>query len=224
MQGTRQEWVFTNDQLTMLRDQGVIEQQIAALARVIPLCRTMWTDAAPLASVRDELQRLRRSLDLVPALVRDCENPTGRTIGKARREAYNRLLMALSDMGVGSDAIERLADVSGGLNRALADLPEIQRRPYSASARPVQCLDEALCFGWANRPLSSSHVYPHEPSINPTSPFRAVVCICYEAFTDVRDIDPERAIKAYLRQLTAKPRSRNSEVTQASDSKSRTAD
>ena len=190
---------FSEAQRKILEDQGVIGEQIEALKVMMPLCRALWTNAAPMADVRDELAKLadllHRSSDLVTKLEKSHQKP----IRKGSREAYSRLLIALHDMGVDFDKIHVLYEIRDAADRALADLSRGgQRRPYSANPQPVQKLHRALLNGWAKK----QHIkrYPHVPSSNPDSAFYTIVCVCYEAFTGIPDIDPERAISTFLQQ------------------------
>jgi hypothetical protein len=90
---------------------------------------------------------------------------------------------------------------------------EPQRRRRSATPEPVRLINDALLRGWGEAyypvgtgeytspqaPVPPVPAYPLAPSSSPTSRFRQVVSICYQAFLGVDDADPERAIKSYLK-------------------------
>ncbi len=50
--------------------------------------------------------------------------------------------------------------------------------------------------------------YPFPPSTNVTSPFREIVGVCYQAMFGREGIDPERAIRAFVREVRAEARHR----------------
>jgi len=82
---------------------------------------------------------------------------------------------------------------------AISTLPLSQRRHRTADLRPVRRIAEGLLKGWldaqgASKPLPA---YMLRESSSPSSPFRKIVIICYRAIG--LDLDPERAIKAYIR-------------------------
>lgn len=192
---------FSDDQRSRLREHGVIDEQLLALEKVLPLCHSMWADRAPLNAVRDELRKLANALHRACRQLKAMENADQKRIHLRRREAYSNLQIALVDMGIDLENIQVIHRIAEAVDRALADLlPSKQRRPHAALPHPVHLLDDALHTGWAAQKTR----YPHAPSIAPEGRFRAIVGICYEAFTGKQDSDPERAIKAYLLQLKRK--------------------
>lgn len=192
---------FNGAHRAQLRHLGVIDSQLVAVERVLPLCRSLWSDAAPLAAVRNELQLVASALNRAHDRLRALETSERPPVRRARREAFYRFHLALDAAGIGLDIGNSLDILRDAIRRALADLPTSQRRPNSAEPQVVQHVDEALRHGWANRERPVPQRYPHVPSSGLNSPFRRIVGICYEAFTGCSDLDPERAIKYHLRRL-----------------------
>lgn len=66
---------------------------------------------------------------------------------------------------------------------------------------PVELIHNALHAGV----IAERHEPDHDfmrPSSSPTSPFRRMIGLCYEAI-DAPHADPERAIKAFMKKWTA---------------------
>jgi hypothetical protein len=80
------------------------------------------------------------------------------------------------------------------VNAAIARVPPGPLRHKSADPYPIEQIHKAL-LGHAD----ASDDRQFRPSVSPTSKFRQVVGICYEAI-GASSNDPERAIKAYLLQ------------------------
>jgi hypothetical protein len=104
--------------------------------------------------------------------------------------------------------LEALARICDG---ALTILPK-QTRHRDADPRPIQGIYEDLIRGHGtehyilgdgdDRPATGTHPPPFtiKPSSSQGSQFRNIVSVCYEAMTDDPDADPERAIKAFIKQ------------------------
>jgi hypothetical protein len=132
----------------------------------------------------------------------------------ARAEALLAIQTSEILAGVADDVVGRadkvLADVALVVHRAIGGLPRDsatgklrQRRPNSATVGPIWLIHNALLAGWekAYLPSSSGHSPPFTMKISASanSEFREIVGICYETATAHRDVDPERAIRRYVR-------------------------
>jgi hypothetical protein len=176
----------------------------------------MLSSAASLNEVRAEFQRLHEAFQsastaAVAVLAANAQHTA------ARYELLNRLIAEQYETGSSLEELlsatqRQIAADLALIERARAKLPSEQRRRRTATLLPVQRIHKALVDGWGAAhyvagaeqdgppspvPSSSTSSFPHVPSASPTSPFRQIVGICYEAITGDPEIDPERAIKAY---------------------------
>lgn len=206
--------VFSAWQRQQLAELQVVPEQIDELERVLPTCRAIRRNPAPMGEVRKDLIRLEKALrcaseeltrfeaapDSEPAL---CEAFT-----RVQHEAFE-----LSDRGEATTAAQMaLLPALEAVSRALNALPREQRGPR-APWWPVARIHGALVLGWgrAYYPIRQGEAYsvvsaiapappfPHLPSTGPTSLFRQVVGICYDLMDDDFMIDPERPIKAFVK-------------------------
>lgn len=81
---------------------------------------------------------------------------------------------------------------------AIEDMRPDPVRHRTASANPIKHIYSAIQFSWTFTGLGA--LPPNlKPSSSPTSAFRRIVGICYEAI-GAETSDPERAIKAYVKE------------------------
>lgn len=108
----------------------------------------------------------------------------------------------------------RLDALHDSAGEAKASLPAGPARFRAASPLPVEKIDSALRDGWRvahgsgvsnspKLPASIPPVYPKrlKPSASSGSVFLRICCICYTAAGRGDEANPERAIKAYMRQV-----------------------
>ncbi len=217
---------FSPEQVSHLRKLGLFENQIKRVNEVLPLCRAVLSSAPPIAEVRDELASLIGALEAVGH--RTAAMLTSAERSRAAIEAEARVQVAAYDLSQSdphgqvrasddeiADALNAIRPVLSSARRALVALPEFSRRHRKASPIPVQLINSALLLGWGSvyHPVRDSDApledfslappYPFSPSVSQSKPFRAIVGVCYDAFSDSESMDPERAIKAFLREERA---------------------
>lgn len=90
-----------------------------------------------------------------------------------------------------------LADALDAITEAIERLPAGPTRHQVASPRVVELLHDTLKVGMIAAGLDPG-THPIRPSASPTSRFRKFIGICFEAI-GARNVDPERAIKAYVK-------------------------
>jgi hypothetical protein len=206
---------FAPDQVDSLRRHSLTDVQIVELSRALLGCQVSIAPFVPMAQVREELTSLRLSLETSLKALRHLM----RTDSGAAFEAHLRMQVARADHTTPIDG-QRLDDdarhaagatttMLEAVGWALAGLPVDQRRRRSASPEPVRKIHDALLKGWVARHRGGfMPPFPFKPSSNSTSDFYEIVATCYAAFTKNRDSDPERAIKAYIRENKADARRR----------------
>lgn len=100
-----------------------------------------------------------------------------------------------------NESSKSLAAAIEVVEAGIAKVPAKPLRHRSADPYPVELIHDALQMG-----VLAERGEPDPdfmwPSASPTSPFRQMIGICYEAI-DAPHADPERAIKAYLKKWTA---------------------
>lgn len=79
---------------------------------------------------------------------------------------------------------------------AVKKVPTDAARHRSADPYPVELIHKALMHPTKAGPAASAKL---RPSVSPTSAFRQIVGICYEAI-GAPNTDPERPIRAYMKQ------------------------
>jgi hypothetical protein len=217
---------FKRKQLEDLGQLGVTAEQLSELRRVLPICRaSIRAPRARMSDVRDELRDLLSALQTASTALERWESPGVRP--PALAEAQARVIDEDDAGDEGSatgDAAVALERAQFVVDAALDRLPKRQRRAR-ASWWPVRWIHAALERGWtqAHYPARRGRgagrndrvaipPYPHSPSSGVTSPFRKIVCICYDAALGTRDNDPERAIKSFMRWRAAAKRNRGRQV------------
>ena len=142
-----------------------------------------------LAKARDGIERLLDATQAVPHLK---AAQAMLTAGQGRHVMGGiRLNETSKSLAV---AIKLVAD-------GIEQMPPGPLRHRSADPYPVELIYDALQNG-----VIAERGEPQpdfvRPSASPTSPFRRMIGICYEAI-DAAHADPERAIKAYMKKWTA---------------------
>lgn len=97
-----------------------------------------------------------------------------------------------------NETSKSLAMAKEVIGEAIAGIPTEPARHRQASAFPIKVIYSAVQVGFI---LAGQEPVPPglKPSVSPTSNFRRLIGICYEAI-DAPTADPERAIKAYVKQ------------------------
>lgn len=234
-QTTHAQFVFTTDQRCRLARHNVIEAQIAALEKVLPVVHAWISNPAPLQNVRDELKGLSKSLDSAQTSMERVLKPVPGI--KAMLEAQSRLEQAHylrelenyeSILNTIADAVKVLEPIRQATTAAIDALPRVQRRSNRASPKAIEFIDSALISSWAQVNIPVHHgeydpnsvqplgghtpPYPHVPSSGDGSPFREICRICYEVITGDKNADPERAIKAFVNQSKARDKKQRKEL------------
>lgn len=221
---TQAQFRFTDDQRKQLAAVGVIFEQIAALETVLPVVHAWFTNPAPMQDVLDELNGLSKALGDAQKAMTRVLSPQPEI--KAKREAESRLEQAhyllelenyQSVLNTIKNAIHVLNPIRKTVTLAIDKLPRTQRRSNQATPRAIEFIDSALMRSWAQVKISvhqgefDSNLaspqfdltppYPHGVSSAEKSPFREICRVCYEVITGDRNADPERAIKAFVKEV-----------------------
>lgn len=191
---------FTQAQRDILKNQGLIDEQIKELETILPLCRAWLRNLPTMTEVREGLRDLDKAISKTRRLISKAHNATQRTPGQ--NEILQRLFSADYEenhsLETISKTMETLAQMQSITNRALTDLPREQRRHTSANPYPVQCIDNALVKGFIKGGDPPFPPYTLKRSSSPNCPYRNIICICYEAM-GFDNADPERAIRNFLK-------------------------
>jgi hypothetical protein len=201
---------FSQTQRDDLSKLGVTNHQLQQLGMVLPIVRNEHAQPKAIAdNLREivqlatelsrKLSRPDKTVDQVVALLDahfwEAEQERTRTnseetlpIGKHVSDRY----------------LPRLIELMDAAKVELERAPKARRgRPNTASPSPVRAIHNALRIGWRSTHCRDNDPYPNalKPSKNDTSAFYKIVSICYEAVDG--NPDPERAIKAYLKQISS---------------------
>jgi hypothetical protein len=196
---------FTVQQRKELKGLGVPIEAIDAIElEALPWSQAVFLRQEPRrAEVLAELQAVRAALivarDAVerlldaPPSVPHLKAARSKIVGGGLRHAQDGIALDHTSAG--------LAESIGVIDRAIASVPPGPTRHRSASTMAIERIHDAL--QQASIFMGSD---PHppglEPSTSPTSAFRNMIGICYAAM-GVPNPDPERALKAYLKQWRA---------------------
>jgi hypothetical protein len=200
---------FTKPQLKLLKEEGLFEEQIEELQRMLPRLPLLAWPALPIGPVRERLKHLENNLAAVLVAIDEIQDP-GRLIRnvpagekpspevRAMLETYSRV------MGDGSDPMLFRAAVSGikPLLRATVNarikLPKQRRR--RAPSEAIRAIDGRLQVGHLRHFAPG---WPHVPGESPPPEFtmraslggrfQRVAQICFDAIGS--KADTERAIK-----------------------------
>jgi hypothetical protein len=198
---------FTPEQVSTLRQYGVIDEQVSALEARLPLI-AVWLEAPTAAGdIRDALETVFKALKGA-----ERELSKGLLDLPARSKARTLLDIVAAESGYpfnpdprGGFIIGLLASLSPALEVvASARERAPPSRLYSATADPkvIQWIWEALSRGWGEGPhVGGIPPIPehHFPSF--TNGFKAIASVVYAACVNVDDdYVPENAIKRFREQ------------------------
>lgn len=195
---------FTRHQRTQLQALGVPDHAIALLeGEVLPAAQQLLRKRPRRNDVLAELKDLSRSLTKASASIE-------RTLAATRVVPHRWEALSLLSGGYGrhamgglrlSEASEALARATRAVQQAIDDVPPGPVRQRVADPYPIQLIQGALAHG-AFAAYGDPNAHQIRPSLSPTSPFRQIVGLCYEALK-LRSADPERALRAYMKQWRA---------------------
>lgn len=196
---------FASHQSAELLKLGLAQEAIDRIeVEGLPLAKAALEREPPRADVRDELQAVAEALSKARRAVERLLNATAavphlkaarlKIAGGGRR--YQMGGMRLDET---SKSLATAIDV---VSEAISRLPPEPMRHQSADPLPIKFIHSALQFGSIMAGLGPLLPRLLKPSSSPTSAFRRMVGICYEAI-DAPSTDPERAIKAYVKQWRA---------------------
>lgn len=201
---------FTPEQRKQLAEDEVSPKQIEKLEGRACLIGRAWLRKSPprakvskrISALGKHLRAARLALEGILAgnapECRAAEGFLGQAVSKLGKEAK------LPDPS-SLEALERICE------DALTMLPK-QTWHREADPRIIQWIYEDLVAGHGAEYCSlgvgddwsatGPDIPPFtiKPSSSPGGPFRKIVSVCYEAMTGDRDADPERAIKAFIKQ------------------------
>lgn len=206
---------FTVAQRKRLELLGVIPEQVEHL-RLACTVMPLWLQSPPARNeVRDILENVASLSSQLETRLQEIVKQRDRAHGYAHGLIEVRYWAARPGDGEPTAShhfLPRLKALTDAANQAAESLPKEQAR-RRASTSPIGRIQDALLQGWRdahgtrvttdNRPQKTPPKYPVKlrPSSSPTSAFLELCCICYEV-SGVDEANPERAIKAYLRQTT----------------------
>lgn len=228
-------FAFNQAQKKQLAALLVIEEQITALEKVLPVVHAWITNPAPMQDVLDELQGFSNALDGAQRAMSRVLSPLPGI--KATLEIQSRLEQAhylielrnyQSILNSIENAVKVLEPIQKTAAAAINALPRTQRRSNQASPRAIEFIDSALIRSWALVKIPVHHgefdptlespqcghtpLYPHVPSSADNSAFREICRVCYQVITGKQDADPERAIKTFIKQQRARDDSQRREL------------
>ena len=191
---------FQKHQRDELLRLGVPAVAIEDIERsVLGWAKRYLTREPPRSTVLKELRNVADALtsarSAIEALLDDADNADSRAAarralaGGGRRYKQDGLRL--------DETSKSLTTAIEVMTTAIASVPVGPQRHKSADPYPVEFIHKALL-----NVLSAEQVALAKrlkPSVSATSPFRQIVGICYEVIEAPAD-DPERAIKAYLKQ------------------------
>lgn len=204
---------FTAQQRKRLKKLGVIPKQLTQL-RIASTVMTVWLQRVPARNeVLDVLENVASLSSQLATRLREIVKQRDRAHAYAHGLIEVRYWSARPEDGEPTAShhfLPRLLALANAAEQAAKSLPKEQAR-RRASPLPIGRIDDALRQGWleaygtgvmtCDKPVEIPPRYPAKlkPSSSPTSAFREICGICYEA-SGVDEADPERAIKSYLSQ------------------------
>jgi hypothetical protein len=207
---TRALW-FTPAQRAELEQLGVPAIAIKLLeVQGLPSIRKYLQPPPRRAEVRNELLKAQAAILAAHEAIERLLTPSDLPHLKGASQALKGLGVRHLEHGIPLNrASEALIPASKVIASVIAHQSKEPSRYKAASPRPILEIDKLLLQGceWAGLPAvpvkgdlpSQITFLPHlMPSASPTSAFRRLVGICYER-AGLKNTDPERAIKAYIR-------------------------
>ncbi len=192
--------LFSEQQRSALAGLGLVPQSIDEIERdALPRAREILKLDPPGADVLHELQGLEKSLNDARAAIERLLN-ANRTVPHlwhARSRVCGRGFGHVGNALRLKETAKSLAVAIDVVKDSIASTPPGPVRHRAATTLPIQIIHSAYQLGLMLAGLDPASG-GMKPSVSPTSDFRRMVGICYEAI-DASTTDPERAIKAYLR-------------------------
>lgn len=193
--------LFSPEQREQIAKLGVSDRQIAELEnKACPLGKLFLVKPRRVADVRDRISgicgQLRKGQASLSEMLKG-------NITEERKEALLRLCDAAVRLGwyqMIEQAPARRDQLSRICDEATAGLPN-QSRHQLATPRPVQLVWRALIKAHDRTPDAQGRTPANQIHLSwaPKSEFRRIVSICYQAMTGRKKVDPERAIKTFVK-------------------------
>lgn len=195
---------FEPHQRVELLRLGLVNEAIDQIeVDALPRAQFIIKPDPPLGSVRDELSDVAQAIGGAQSAI---EKLLSATEAAPHRLAALQLVAAVAlpdrrrHIFGGArlqDAFKSLAKAMEVVEDAMAEIPPGPIRHRTASDLPIDLIHSALQLGFifaGREPLHPTL----RPSASPTSAFRRIIGICYEAI-GAGSNDPERAIKAFVK-------------------------
>lgn len=169
----------------------------------LPLAKYRLTREPTRGDVLDELRAVGKALDearnrierllSAPRAVPHLWAARTKIAGGGRRHVMGGIRL--------SESSAALETARGVIDDAIARVPPEPVRHRAASDFPIEAIHSAVQLGFVM--LGQDPITPGlKPSASPTSKFRRLIGVCYEAI-DAPTTDPERALKAYTKRWRA---------------------
>ncbi len=206
---------FSPSQRDELKRLGVDAEQLKRLQLALRIIKAYTAAPATLCDVRNPLDDLTKAAARTAKLLNSLSQAP--VHDDAMTEAKGRLMLAIYEV-VPDFSELTLAQLQSAAclirdaaSHALQEIPRQQSRHKSAHVYPIKYIDDALLLGFTASQNANKEgpwpPYPFKPSASPTSKFRQIVGVCYEA-AGAPSNDPERAIKSYMRVRRSEGRQR----------------
>ena len=219
--------IFDGNQRRELTRLGLLREQIDSVQEILQPALAMLLNEAKKPAVQDviaEFDGLSKALNAAHKALADLARADDdEPVHAARCETRLRIeLVAYAATREGEadgsmndrpmmEALRCIAFFEALIARARPDAALKPARRMLASPFPIKLIHEALLHGWVKAHLPNlrrSDDAPRKPlplfnvrvSASPAGPFRLIVQECYSAMRRP-NIDPDRAIKAYMRWL-----------------------
>lgn len=192
---------FNTDQRAELLRLRLLDSVIDHLeSDGLPLAQYRLTREPPRGDVLDELRAVGKTINEARIEIERLLNATravphlwtarSQISGGGRRHVMGGIVL--------NQTSKSLATALAVIDEAIAAIPTKPVRHHDASDFPIKAIYSAVQRGFVM--AGQEPVAPGlKPSASPTSKFRRLIGICYEAIGAPTD-DPERAIKAYVKE------------------------
>lgn len=186
-----------------LADLGLSSCQMSEIERTLPVVSAYLEKSPTVTAVKTELQDANNALLASAKTIKRLMHAPARE--RAVIEARNRAITSIGECDSDDEVFSKLLTLADAasvvLSNAIAALPR-QRRSDAGSCYPIERIDRAIMKGLIAVKAGKDRTTPKfnyklRPSSNPTSNFRQIIGLCYDAIGQ-RNNDPERAIKAYV--------------------------
>lgn len=189
---------FGDDRCAELQALGLVAEAISELeSEALPGLRELLTRPPALNDIRGEVRTMGMALARAHRAVSAVLN--AKKTAPHRYEARLLLTPGGAARPRGRELIElqqRLSEVGAHVDAVLKELPKAPTRHKSGGAAPIDLICTSMQRGFAMRGLAlPAHL---RPSASQARSFWHVVVTCYSA-AGFPGADPERAIRAYMR-------------------------